>query len=313
MIISASRRTDIPAFYSDWFFKRLEEGFLYVLNPYNRKQVSKIYLNTDTVDCFVFWTKNAGPMMDKLHLLAAKGFQYYFQFTITSYQRDIEPGIEDKNEVINTFKRLSDQLGKKRVIWRYDPIILNEKYTLEYHELWFEAMCKRLSGYTEKCVISFLDLYSKTIRNTKDLHLKQLTTDEMHQIANLLSTIAKKYNIQIESCCEDIDLSEYGINHGKCIDDRLVSQIIGSKLNVDKDDTQREICGCVKSIDIGQYSTCKHFCRYCYANYNYGHVNENCAYHDIDSPLLVDKLKGDEKITVREMKSIKCKECGGNN
>ncbi len=310
MIISVSRRTDIPAFYSDWFIKRLEEGFLYVLNPMNRKQVSKIYLNANIVDCFVFWTKNAEPMINKLHLLDEKGFKYYFQFTITSYQSDIEPGINNKNEVINTFKRLSDKLGKERVIWRYDPIFLNEKYTLEYHELWFEAMCKRLSGYTKKCIISFLDLYSKTIRNTKDLHLKQLTTDEMYQIANILSNIAKKYNIEMESCSEKIDLTQYGIKHGKCIDDRLVSQIIGSKLSVNKDDTQRDICGCVKSIDIGQYNTCKHFCKYCYANYNYEHVNDYCAHYDIDSPLLVANLKGDEKINVRAMKSVKCEERG---
>lgn len=310
MIISASRRTDIPAFYSDWFFRRLEEGYLYVINPLNRKQVSKVLLNNDTVDCFVFWTKNAEPMIDKLYLLDQKGFEYYFQFTITSYQSDVEPGLDNKNKIINSFKKLASKIGKSRVIWRYDPIFLNDKYTLQYHELWFDAMCQRLCGYTDKCVISFLDLYAKTVRNTKDLHIKELKDDDINKIASILSNIAKKYGIQIETCSEAIDLTKYDIKNGRCIDDRLIAQILGSKIKVSKDANQREECGCVKSIDIGQYNTCKHFCKYCYANLNDALVNENCVMYDIDSPLLVGNLKGDEKITVREMKSIKCEDSG---
>ncbi len=306
MILSVSRRTDIPAFYSDWFFHRLDEGYLYVINPLNRKQVSKIILNTDTVDCIVFWTKNAEPMIDRLDLLDQKGFQYYFQFTITSYQSDVEPGLEDKNSVMNSFRKLSKKIGKDKAIWRYDPIFLNEKYTLKYHELWFEAMCQRLNGYTDKCVISFLDLYTKTKRNTKELHVKELSNDDIYQIASILSNIAKKYGIQIETCSEGIDLSHYNISNGKCIDDKLIEKIIGSKIRVNKDDTQREACGCVKSIDVGYYNTCKHFCKYCYANYSKASVHENCEGYDVNSPILAGKLQGDEKITLREMKSIRC-------
>lgn len=308
MIASVSRRTDIPAFYSDWFLDKIEQGFLYVMNPFNRKQVSKIELTPDTVDCFVFWTKNAAPIMDKLHILDERGFKYYFQFTITPYDSDIEPGIEDKNEVIRTFIDLSDLIGKEKVIWRYDPILLNGKYTKEYHYTYFEEMCKRLCGSTEKCIISFLDMYTKTRRNTAELGLSPITTNDMFIMAARLADIADKYGLYIETCSESVDLSSIKIQKGKCIDDKIIERILGCPIDVKKDDTQREVCGCVKSIDIGQYNTCKHFCAYCYANYNHEWVMDNCAAYDVHSQLLIGKLHGDEKITVRDMRSVKCED-----
>ena len=309
MIISASRRTDIPAFYSEWFIKRIEEGYLYVINPMNRKQVSKIELNQKVVDCIVFWTKDAEPMINKLDILDSLGFKYYFQFTLTSYQSDVEPGLRNKNEIIETFKKLSIRIGKEKVIWRYDPIFLNKKYTKEYHYAWFRALCQRMSGYTDKCVISFLDLYRKTSRNTKQLDIQEMKNEDMLEMARELRIIAREYNITIETCSEEIDLLECGVCHGKCIDDKLIEKIIGSKIDVKKDDTQRDICGCVKSIDIGHYNTCKHYCAYCYANFNHEQVEQNCRNYDMNSPVLVGKLLGDEKITDREMKSIKSKDC----
>lgn len=299
MIVSVSRRTDIPAFYSNWFFNRLKDGFVYVINPFNRKQVSKIELNPQTVDCFVFWTKDPYPMMERLDEL--KNFKYYFQFTITAYRNDVELCIRKKKEIINTFKALSEKIGKHKVIWRYDPILLSDFYTKEYHYFWFEKFCKELDGYTEKCVISFIDLYKKTQRNTKQLNMINLTEEDMKEIAFEFSNIARKYNIEIETCSEGIDLTEFGVKKGKCIDDRLVSKIIGTHIDVKKDDTQREVCGCVKSVDIGQYNTCKHNCLYCYANFNYDQVKENCKKHIEGSPVLIGSLKGDEKITIRDM------------
>lgn len=306
MIVSVSRRTDIPAFYSDWFFNRVKEGFVYVVNPMNLKQVSKVMLTPDKVDCFVFWTKNAGPMLERLDEL--KDYKYYFQFTITAYDRDIENGILDKKEIINNFKRLSNKIGKERVILRYDPILLSEKYTIEYHYRAFEKLCKQLQGYTEKCIISFIDFYKKTKRNTRELKILPMRDVEIEEIAEELAQIAKKYKLEIETCSEGIDLSKYGIKKGKCIDDQLISKIMGCKVNVKKDDTQREVCGCVKSVDIGQYNTCKHHCLYCYANFNYMQVEENCLQHVKEAPMLVGKIRGDAKITEREMKSIKVME-----
>lgn len=308
MIISVSRRTDIPAFYSEWFFNRLKEGFVYVVNPMNPKQVSKIEINPDTVDCFVFWTKNAKPMLKRLDEL--KDYNYYFQYTITGYQSEVENGVLNKKEVISTFKELSKKIGKERVVLRYDPIFLSEKYSIDYHCKAFERLCSQLDGYTERCVISFIDLYKKTERNTKILNIIPITMENIMEISKRFSSIANKHNISIETCSEAYDLSEYGIKKGKCIDDNIISKVIGYEVNVKKDDTQRDVCGCVKSIDIGQYNTCRHHCLYCYANFNYNQVEENSKMHDKNYPLLMGKVRDDAKITVRKMKSIKGKRLG---
>lgn len=303
MIVSVSRRTDIPAFYSEWFFNRLKEGFVYVLNPMNVKQVSKIELNPETVDCFVFWTKNAKPMLKRLDEL--KDYKYYFQYTITGYKSDVEKGVLNKKDVIKTFQELSKKIGKDRVILRYDPIFFSEEYSVEYHCKAFKKLCLQLDGYTEKCVISFIDLYKKTERNTKELNIVLTTMEDIKELSKRFSVIAKDHGMNIETCSEEYDLTEFGITKGKCIDDKLVSHVMGYEVNVNKDDTQREVCGCVKSIDIGQYNTCKHHCLYCYANFNYNQVEENCKLHDKNNPLLIGILRHDAKITVRTMKSIK--------
>lgn len=304
MIISVSRRTDIPAFYSEWFFKRIKEGFVYIENPFNEKQISRIELTPQNVDCFVFWTKNPGPMLSRLDEL--KDFKYYFQFTITGYKSNVEKNIKDKRAIIENFKKLSRKIGKEKVILRYDPIFLSEEYTIEYHITMFSKLCSLLKGYTERCVISFIDVYKKIEHNISELKVKTMTLEDIYIISEEFSKIAKANDIIIETCSEEYDLSKYGIQHGKCIDDKLIRKIIGSDINVSKDDTQREICGCVKSIDIGSYNTCNHDCVYCYANFNNEFVKENRKKHDISSPLLIGKVKDDAKITYRKTKSIKC-------
>lgn len=301
MIISASRRTDIPAFYSDWFFNRIKEGFLLVRNPMNLHQVSRINLSPDVVDCIVFWTKNPQPMLTRLSEL--NGFNYYFQFTLNSYDKSIEANVPEKKKLIKTFQELSDNLGKDRVIWRYDPILLTSKFDVEYHIKWFEYLAEKLSAYTNRCVISFVDLYKKTERNLQGINLLPLDKQAMNDIARQISLISLKYNIQIESCSEDIDLDSYNIKHGKCIDDILISKIIGKKLNLDKDPNQRLSCGCVKGLDIGAYNTCKHNCFYCYANFNKEVVKKNVQLHNDKSPLLFGELGEKDKVTVRSVSS----------
>ncbi|MTV50059.1 DUF1848 family protein [Heliobacillus mobilis] len=303
MILSVSRRTDIPAFYSDWFINRIREGFVLVKNPMNTKQVSKIILNPELIDCIVFWTKNPKPMINKLDNL--KDYNYYFQFTLNSYDKTIEPSVPKKTYLINTFIELSNKIGKNKVIWRYDPIFLTEVFTKEYHFKWFEYLAKRLSSYTNKCVISFLDLYAKTERNLTSHTIIPFKENDIVEIAENLSTIAAKYNLIIETCSELVNLSDYNINHGKCIDDKIISDVIGEKIHIEKDSTQREECGCVKSIDIGAYNTCKHLCLYCYANFNTKMVEKNILLHDKKSPLLYGKLNGDEKINIRKMTSYR--------
>ncbi|NMM61669.1 DUF1848 domain-containing protein [Clostridium sp. P21] len=303
MILSASRRTDIPAFYSEWFFNRIREGFVLVRNPFNTKQISKISLSPEVVDCIVFWTKNPKRMIKKLE--EVKKYNYYFQFTLNSYDKTLEKNVPEKKYLINTFIKLSQKIGKDKVIWRYDPIILTDKFTKEYHYRWFEYLVKRLSPYTNKCVISFLDLYKKTERNLKSINILPLNKDDMFDFARKFSKIASEYNLIIETCSEEVELSKFNINHGRCIDDKLVSDIIDEKLFIDKDSTQREVCGCVKSIDIGAYNTCNHNCLYCYANFSRECVEKNLLKHNKKSPLLFGDLNGDEKITDRKMKTYR--------
>lgn len=274
----------------------------------NPKQVSKIELTPKTVDCFVFWTKNVTPMLERLDEL--KDYNYYFQYTITSYGKDVEKGILDKGQVIESFKKLSNIIGKNKVILRYDPILLSNKYTINYHCKAFDRLCSKLYKYTEKCVISFVDLYKKTERNTKELNLMPMSIENIKEISKRLSIIANKYGLSLETCSEGYDLTEFGIKKGKCIDDKLISEIIGYEVKAKKDDTQREVCGCVKSVDIGQYNTCRHHCLYCYANFNYSQVEENFKLHNKNNPLLIGEVRNDAKITIRDMKSIKGNKIG---
>lgn len=302
MILSVSRRTDIPAFYSKWFFNRMKEGYFLVKNPMNPHQISRVEINPSIIDCIVFWTKNPKPMLNQLDYL--KGYNYYFQFTLTPYDKSLEPNVPRKKYIIDTFVELSERIGKDKVIWRYDPIILTDIYTKEYHYKWFEYLAHKLSNYTDKCVISFLDLYKKTERNMKEIKVTPLLKSDMEEMADRLSKIAYKYNLILESCSEEIPLDKFGINHGKCIDDKLISKLIGCNINAQKDQNQREVCGCVKSMDIGAYNTCKHHCLYCYANFSKVTVEKQILEHDINSPLLIGNLTGNEKISNREIKSF---------
>jgi len=305
MIISASRRTDIPAFYSKWFINRLKEGFVFVRNPFNANQVSKIELSPDNVDCIVFWTKNPQPLVPKLKEIDDLGFKYYFQFTLNSYDTTLEQKLPQKKLLINTFKKLSDIIGQNKVIWRYDPVLLTANFNFEYHEKWFKYIAEELHGHTKKCIISFIDMYKKCERNMKGIHLKQISDQDKIIISKKLSAIAFDNGMIMESCAEKLLLSSYGVCPGKCIDDKLISKINGQEINIVKDKSQRHECSCVTSIDIGAYNTCKHECKYCYANFSRKAVENNCANHDDNSPLLTGNLTGDEKISKKKMFSLR--------
>ena len=303
MILSVSRRTDIPAFYSDWFYNRIREGQVCVRNPMNRHQVSKIRLSPDVIDCIVFWSKNPAPMLPRLGELA--DYMYYFQFTVTPYDRELETGLPQKESVIETFRRLSDRIGPKRVIWRYDPILFTQNIDIRYHLQYFEAIAKRLASYTHTCVISFVDLYQKTRRNLKDTTARELSLCEITLLASGLVSIASRYGIRIQTCAEQIELEQVGIKHGRCIDNILIEDLLGVKLYVAKDKNQRLECGCVQSIDIGEYNTCSHNCLYCYANFNKNMVYQNMILHDPSSPLLIGRIGEGDVVKERAIRSFK--------
>ncbi|MBP3543190.1 MAG: DUF1848 domain-containing protein [Lachnospiraceae bacterium] len=304
MILSVSRRTDIPNYYSEWFYNRIKEGFVYVRNPMNPYQVSRIELSPEIVDCIVFWTKNPEPMMERLDELVP--YPYYFQFTLTGYGTDIEQNVPHKREkMIPIFKRLSEKIGSRRIVWRYDPILFTPIYTQEYHLKAFDEIAGALNGYTEKVVISFVDSYAKIRKSMDALGVYDINEAERTAFAKRLSEIAAENGMDIASCAEEIDLEACGIRHNSCIDKNLIEDIIGCKLNVMKDKNQRQICGCVESVDIGTYNTCRNRCCYCYANYSMESVRKNSESYDAASPILCGTISEADRITERKVKSLK--------
>lgn len=302
MILSVSRRTDIPAFYSEWFINRLREGFAYVRNPMNAHQISKIPLSPENVDCIVFWTKDPQNLIKYLPEIDNMGYKYYFQFTITPYTPEIEINTKNKKQIIETFKQLSEKIGKNKVILRYDPIFLTSagKYSIEFHKRAFKKLIETLFPYTNRVVISFLDGYRKVENNMKGFDLKEITKEEMLEIAQSFSSIAKKYSLQLETCAEEIPLEQFGIKHSQCIDGDLIEKIIGYTIkNKNIRDDNRLYCGCMKCIDIGQYDTCIHNCSYCYANINKNKAVVAHKNHNPASPILIGDFK-EEDVKERE-------------
>jgi hypothetical protein len=290
MILSASRRTDLPGYYSEWFFNRLKEGYALYRNPMNHAQICRVDLSVENIDGIVFWTKDPSPMMDQLELLDQMGYAYYYQFTLTPYGKEIEPYLRDKRDILDTFRQLSDRLGKNRVLWRYDPIILNDSFTLDYHKKQFAYLCKELTGYTDICTISFVDRYNKLSKKVKEQVIREITAEEMHYLAAELVRIAKPYRIELRACCETIDLSEDGIISAACINKEIMERACGHSITAKKDKSQRSGCGCVQSVDIGAYNTCRNGCVYCYANHSETSISKNLEKHDPKSPMLIGNI-----------------------
>lgn len=264
MIISASRRTDIPAFHSEWFINRLAEGFVDVANPYNPRQVRRLSLAAPDVDCIVFWTKNPAPIITK-----AETFNDYrcgFQYTINAYGRDIELNLPSLDERIDTFRQLTAIFGENSVVWRYDPIILAPGLDAEHHIRAFEYIADRLCGHTRRVVISFVDYYRRIQRFWKEFGVREPSESEIERICRALSEIVCERGMDISSCAEKLPLEKYGVLPGACLDARWISTITGGGFSPRPAKYQRSLCRCVESADIGAYGTCAHGCRYCYAS-----------------------------------------------
>lgn len=304
MILSVSRRTDIPAFFSDWFFERIKAGYVCVRNPINPHQVSKIPVTRDLTDCIVFWSKNPQPMLNRLDEL--NGYCYYFQYTLNGYGTDVEPHLPPLDRRIETFCKLSERIGKEKVIWRYDPILFNNTYTWEGHLDEIQQIAQSIGDYTEKCVFSFVDIYqSKNLKNMRHLGNRNLSESEMEQFLTELVKIGQKYQLQLATCAEAVDLERFGIQHNSCIDGNLISRITGWELKT-KSDGQREHCQCVKCEEIGTYDTCPHGCVYCYANFRPEYVRQKLQQYDVHSPILCDSIDlSHDKVTERPVKSLK--------
>lgn len=304
MIISASRRTDIPAFYSDWFLNRIKERYVLVPSPYNSKMISRISLDPAVVDCIVFWSKNPAPMLEKLDKL--KDYNYYFQFTLNPYGPDIENHLPTISKRIDTFKRLSDRISKEKVIWRYDPVLTNETYTPGFHKEKFAEIAYELKEHTEKCMLGFIDHYQHIRTAVSRFNIQPLLKADIEEMAMSFKKTVDTCSIQLDTCTVKVDLIHLGIPGGLCIDNQLVERIAGYPISVRKDKNQRDICRCAESIDIGTYESCLNGCIYCYAiKGNYNTVKYNLNKHDKNSPMLVGELQEDDIVKERLVKSLR--------
>ena len=292
MIINTGQRTDIPAFYADWFVNRLKAGFVLVRNPYNPRSVTRYRLSPEVVDLIGFCTKNPAPMLPHLDLLRPYG-QYWY-VTITPYGKEIEPGVPDKREVLDSFRRLSDTVGPDRMGWRYDPVFISGEYPAERHIMAFEYMAQTLSGYTHTAVISFVDLYEKTKRNFPEV--RPVTAEQRLQLGKAFVEIAGQYGMTLRPCGEGDELAPIGADCSGCMTVAMYEQALGRRLKVPKTAPARKECACYLGGDIGAYNTCGHLCRYCYANYDAATVRKNLAAHDPESPLLIGHLEPGDQV-----------------
>ncbi|MBR0540257.1 MAG: DUF1848 domain-containing protein [Bacteroidales bacterium] len=306
VIISASRSTDIPAFYADWFFHRLKVGYSAWTNPFNGV---KSFVSYEKCRFIVFWSKNPEPLLGHLDELKGRNIGCYIQYTLNDYEKEgLEKGVPPLEERIDTFKKLVDQLGQGRVIWRFDPLILTDQIGMDDLLKKVENIGDQLKGFTEKLVFSYADinLYKKVKANLEKsrVNYAEWTTNQMEVFAQRLSELNQKWHYQLATCGEKIDIDRYGIQHNKCVDDDLMirfahhdkalmdflgvevkeslfgTEIVKKKDNRDKG--QRQFCGCIMSKDIGEYNTCPHLCEYCYANASKEKAQENYNKHEMN-------------------------------
>lgn len=283
MIINTGSRTDIPAYYSEWFCNRIREGTVCVRNPYVPLQVTSYRLDPAVVDCLVFCTKNPRPLLSRIAELDRFG-QYWF-VTITPYGKEIEPHVPEWRQVTEDFRQLSEHVGKKAVCWRYDPVFISERYSVSFHKETFAAMAEVLCGFTGVCVVSFIDLYEKTLRNFKGV--KSVTADERRELLISFVETGKRVGMRIKTCAEGTSPADYGADISGCLTKEVLEQALGGELNIPARGRARAECACLLGNDIGVYNTCGHGCLYCYANYDMRTVAQNRAKHDPMSPFLI--------------------------
>ena len=293
MILYVSGRTDIVAFYTKWFMNRYREGFVNVRNPFNHRLVSRI--NFENVDAILFCTKNPIPILKYLKEIDKP---ILFHVTLTPYKYDIEPNVPPKTKIIEAIKELSTIVGIDNLYVRYDPIFLSDIYNIEYHKIAFEKMCLLLNGYVKQIIVSFLDDYKNVRKNKIILNYKELTEKDYSEIGKSFSESAQKYGMTVQTCFEDRNLSEYGFKVGECISHELAFKLTGKAYKTWTARKEKK-CNCVELVDIGVYNSCKHFCKYCYANYDEKEVNNNFSNHNPNSSLLIGELKSDDIIKER--------------
>ena len=275
--------------------RRIQQQYCLCVNPYNRHQVTQVSLRPEDVDALVFWTKNAGPLLSRLPELDARGYRYYFQYTLNGYDELFEPNLPELERCIETFLLLSERVGPDRIIWRYDPVILSSRTDVSYHQQRFGYILERIQAATCRIVISSVDDYRKASHNFKRLQVQGLTiqtdyrAEQLASLCTFMSEQAGRHNIPVYSCAESFDLTPFDILPGKCVDGDLIARLFNVQVKAGKDRSQRRECGCLQSKDIGFYDTCLHGCAYCYAGTLQSGLR-NRVKHEVDSPLLIGNI-----------------------
>ena len=295
MVLNVSGRTDVVAFYTEWFMNRYKEGFVDVRNPFNPKLVSRIYFSD--VDAIVFCTKNPIPILKYIDKIKQP---ILFHITLTPYKKDIEPNVLPKGTIIESIKKLSKLIDKDNIYVRYDPIFISDKYNLDYHIKSFDSLCSKLNGYVKHIIISFMDDYKNVRKNDYIIKSKQITDLDYEIIGKNFSKIAECYNMAIQTCSEERNLIEYGFQKKDCITHELAFKLTKKTNFKSWKARNNKNCKCIEMVDIGMYNTCKHYCKYCYANYDEKNIENNFKLHDKNSSLLIGYLKEDDIIKIRK-------------
>ena len=301
MILNTGARSDTVQYYSEWLLKRFKEGFVYTRNPLFPNKVIRYDLSPDKIDLVMFCSKNYAPILPRLREISDK-YRTYFHYTITAYGKDVEPGVPAIDTSIDTLIQLAEIVGKHKIAWRYDPVLLTEKYTVARHAETFEYIAGKLAPYIDRCIFSFVEMYKKLQTNMPEII--PITEDDKEHLAETLGKSASKHNIHIQTCGTNGDYSRFGIHSSGCATLEILGNANGCEFKNLKHKGLREGCHCIESRDIGAYDTCLNGCKYCYANKSPRKAKENFKYHDPDSPLLVGNLSPSDTLIHGSQKSF---------
>lgn len=293
MILNTGGRTDTVQYYSQWLLNRFREGYVLSRNPLFPDSVYRIELDPKTIDVVVFCSKDYSPILEHLHEISDR-FRCYYHYTITAYDTDIEPRVPSIAQSIGTCKRLAAQVGKEKIAWRYDPVLLTEKYTIQRHMETFDHMAAELSPYVSRCIFSFVEMYKKLEYNMPEL--RAITPEQRMEIADGLGAIARRHGLLLQTCGTAEHYEQYGIQHSGCMTAQIFHDALGIDFRRTPHKGNRTGCACMDSRGLGDYNSCPNGCRYCYANKDHARALENYRQHDPTSPLLLGHLKPTDSV-----------------
>ena len=301
MIINTGARTDTVQYFSEWLLNRFEEGYVYTRNPLFPHKVTRYELSPDKVDAVLFCSKNYAPILPRLREITDK-YRTYFHYTITAYGKDVEPGVPSIEESMDTLLALEKIVGKERIAWRYDPVLLTKDYTIERHMDTFAHMAEKLAPHIDRCIFSFVEMYKKLELNMPEI--LPLTQTDKDRLAEGMGRTAARCGMRLQTCGTNGDYSRFGIRPSGCATLEIIGKANGCEFRDVKHKGMREGCHCIESRDIGAYDTCLNGCKYCYANKSPQKARENFRFHDPESPILLGHLKDDDVITDGNQKSL---------